>query len=112
MKVNTALVTAYSKAPRDTAMYENNKLMGVVVEVNLESHEIIDVEVTVITTLAKNFFKKLLIGVNLVEELDEATELIKNHYFTASTTALIVALKNVRQRYLDTRSELEKLNKE
>lgn len=112
MKNNTVLVTAYSKAPRETAMYENNKLMGVVVEVDLETHEIVDVEVTVMTILAKDFFKKLLIGINLVEELDEATDLLKNHYFTASTTALIVALKNVRQRYLDTRSKLEKFNEQ
>lgn len=105
---NSVIVTAYSKAPKNTVMYENNKMMGMVLEIDAETHEIIDVEVTVITDLVKNFFKKILIGINLVDELDVAIERIEDSYITATQTAMVIALKNCRQRYCDAKLSEDK----
>src|SRR5690625_4196999 len=58
-KLNSVLVTGYAKAPQGTSMYEIYRHAGIVLEVELETHTIIDVEFTMVAELTKKFFKKL-----------------------------------------------------
>lgn len=71
-------------------MYENNKHMGIALEVDSKSHIIIDAEVIVITDLVKNYFRKLLIGHNLTEDITPLIEEIKKGYLVPSQTSMII----------------------
>ncbi|PID01776.1 hypothetical protein CSV67_11920 [Sporosarcina sp. P2] len=103
--LDTILVTAYSKAPQGSAMYERFKHAGLVMEIDKETHRIVDVEFTFITSLASSYFSKLLVGSNFYDELDEIIERIKKNFIAPSQQSVIVALKNAHQRYCD---EIEK----
>ena len=98
---STNLVTAYAKAPQGTSMYESYKHVGVVLEVDCATHQVVEAEFTFITDLAQRFFNKLLIGVDLTASLDPVIEQIQNHYFAPSTGSFVVALKNAQKRYLE-----------
>ncbi len=99
--LKTALVTGYAKAPQGTSMYEVYKHAGIVLEIDLETHTIVEAEFTFVTELTKNFFKRLLIGYRLDKGLEPLIKRIQEHYFAPSQQAIIVALQSAVQRYWD-----------
>lgn len=101
MEAETLIVTAYAKAPQNTAMYENNKHMGIVLEIDKKTHKIVDVEVTVMTEIVKNYFRKKMVGMNFKESIDSFIEDIKENYHAPSQNSMIVAVKIAHQRYHD-----------
>lgn len=100
-KLNTLLVTAYAKAPQGTAMYEIYKHAGIVLEIDKQTHKIIDAEFTFITELAQNFFKRMLIDFDFTADINILIERIEDHYMAPSSGAVIVALKSAQKRYLE-----------
>lgn len=98
-KLNSVLVTGYSKAPQGTSMYEMYRHAGIVIEVELETHNILDVEFTMVADLTKDFFKKLVVGYCLEDGLEELINRIKKYYFAPSQQSIIVALQAANQRY-------------
>ncbi len=99
--LTTVLVTAYAKAPQGTAMYESYKHIGVVLEIDCKTHQVVQAEVTVLTHLAQRFFNDLLIGIDFTEPLEDVCAVIKKHYLAPSTGSVIVALKNAQKRYVE-----------
>ncbi|MFD0944651.1 DUF3870 domain-containing protein [Savagea faecisuis] len=99
--MDTILITAYSRAPQGTAMYEKFKHSGIVLEIEKETHKIVNAEFTFITEVAKQFFSKLLVGFNFYEELDLIIKRINEHYYAPSQQSVLVALKIAHQRYVD-----------
>lgn len=99
--MDTILITAYSRAPQGTAMYEKFKHSGIVLEIEKETHKIVNAEFTFITEVAKQFFSKLLVGFNFYEELDLIIKRINKHYYAPSQQSVLVALKIAHQRYVD-----------
>jgi len=100
-EANTVLVTGYAKAPQGTSMYEIYKYAGIVLEIDRETHVIVEAEFTVVTGLTQSFFKKLLVGYCLVGGLEDLIEKIRRKYFAPSQQAIIVALQAAVQRYWD-----------
>ncbi|PKR76730.1 hypothetical protein CEY16_12995 [Halalkalibacillus sediminis] len=100
-KLNTFLVTGYSRAPQGTSMYEVHKHAGIVLEINFDTHTIERVDFTFVADLTKDFFKRLLEGYCLEKGLDSLIERIQSHYFAPSQQAVIVALQAAVQRYWD-----------
>lgn len=99
--MDTILITAYSRAPQGTAMYEKFKHSGIVLEIEKETHKIVNAEFTFITEVAKQFFSKLLVGFNFYEDLDLIIKRINEHYYAPSQQSVLVALKIAHQRYVD-----------
>ncbi|MEI3614397.1 DUF3870 domain-containing protein [Pseudogracilibacillus sp. SO30301A] len=99
--MKTVLITAYSKAPQGTPMYEKFKYSGIVLEIDKTSHLVVDIEVTFITKLAQDFFKRLMVGADFSSDLDSTIEKIKKNYYAPSQQSIIVALKVAHQRYWD-----------
>lgn len=99
--MDTVLLTAYSKAPQGTSMYEKFKYSGLVLEIDKRNHLIVDVEVTFITKLAQDFFKRLMVGTDFSKDLNIVIEKIKDNYLAPSQQSIIVALKVAYQRYWD-----------
>lgn len=101
MKLDTLLITAYAKAPQSTAYYERYKYIGVILEINKESHNVVTADATFMTETAREFFKKLVIGTNFKEDISELLEDVKEQYVAPSQNSLVVALKIAHQRYAD-----------
>lgn len=99
--LDTVLVTAYAKAPQGSAMYEVYKHAGIVLEINTTTHKIVNAEFMFITDLAKDFFKRMIIGFDMSKDISELVKHIEDHYFAPSTTSVIVALKSAHKRYYE-----------
>lgn len=82
-------------------MYEMYKHAGIVLEVDLQTHTIVGAEFTFVADLTKNFFRRLLVGYNLSNGIEQLIERIQLHYFAPSQQAVIVALQSAVQRYWD-----------
>lgn len=102
--ITTVLVTAYAKAPQGSAMYELYKHSGIVLEIDPQTNQIVDAEFTFITELAQDFFRRLLIGYDLSNGIEDLVERIESHYFAPSTNSVIVALKSAYKRYSERQS--------
>ncbi|MGV3465614.1 MAG: DUF3870 domain-containing protein [Heyndrickxia sp.] len=100
-EMNTVLVTAYAKAPQGSAMYEMYKHAGIILEIDSTTHEIVDAEFTFIADLTKDFFKRMIIGYDLSNGIDDLIQRIENHYFAPSTHSVVVALKAAYKRYFE-----------
>lgn len=68
--LNTVIVTGYAKAPQGTSMYEMYKHAGIVLEVDLTEHKIVNAEFTFITELTQNFSGSCLLVTALQMELN------------------------------------------
>ncbi|MFC7391606.1 DUF3870 domain-containing protein [Scopulibacillus cellulosilyticus] len=100
-ELKTALVTAYAKAPQGSAMYEIYKHAGIILEIDMSTHEIVNAEFTFIADLTKDFFKRMMVGYNLSNGIDDLVKRIEAHYFAPSTNSVIVALKAAYKRYFE-----------
>lgn len=98
-ELDTILVTAYAKAPQNTAMSEVYKYIGLVLEIDRNSRKIVDAEFTVITDLTKKYLKKIFIGYCMDDGVDGLLKKVEKNYFTPSTTSFIVAIKSAFRRY-------------
>ncbi|WP_235961073.1 DUF3870 domain-containing protein [Savagea serpentis] len=99
--IDTVLVTAYSKAPQGSAMYERFKHSGLVLEIEKETHLIRNVEFTFVTKLAQQYLEQLVVGANFHTDLEFLIERIQQHFLAPSQQSIIVALKNAHQRFVD-----------
>ncbi|MCA1024619.1 MULTISPECIES: DUF3870 domain-containing protein [Cytobacillus] len=102
MAMSTAFLTAYAKAPQNTPMYENNKQIGIMLEINKQSHTIVNVDSTFMTGLAKDYLKRMIIGTDFSIDISDLILDIEMNCIIPSQQALIVALKVAHQKYRDT----------
>lgn len=94
-------MTAYSKAPQGSAMYERFKHSGLVLEIEKETHLIRNVEFTFVTNLAQQYLEQLVVGANFYTDLELLITRIQEHFLAPSQQSIIVALKNAHQRFVD-----------
>lgn len=107
-KLDTVFVSGYSQAPKGTKLFQDGALIGVMFEVNRETHTIVNAECTFITHAAQDFFKRMMIGFDLKNELDEMVKTVEANMFIPSTQSIIVAIKIAHQRYMDSHNKISK----
>ena len=95
----TILLTGYAPAPKGTVMQEKQRLFGVVLEVDLRTHRIVNADVPGVTDLSRDFFKRVAIGYNMSEGVGPLCDKVRARYWTSSTDSLIACLKLIAQRY-------------
>ena len=98
----TVLVTGYAKAPRGTSIEQIYSYIGVVLEINVETDRVEDAEFTLVTGVAKNFLRDLVVGSNL-KHLDVVLNEIRSRYIVPSREAMIIAIQTAVKRYWDTK---------
>ena len=65
MKISTVFISSYAKAPLNTAMSENHKYIGIMLEISKADHTIRYADATFITELARDYFKRLVVGIDI-----------------------------------------------
>lgn len=99
----TVLVSGYAQAPRGTGMSETMTWIGVVLEIDLHTHEIVAADATFVTDLARDFFRRTVLGYRLTDGLEGLTAMIENRIHTPSKNSLQTALQAAFQRYVEAR---------
>lgn len=97
------LVSGYAQAPRGTGMSETMIWIGVVLEVDCTTHAIVAADATFITELARDFFRRLVVGYKLTDGLEGLIQLVEKKVHTPSKNSLQVALQAAFQRYVEFR---------
>ena len=100
---NTVLVSGYAQAPKGTGMSEVMTWIGVILEVDCTTHQVVRADGTFITELARTFFRELVTGYRLTDGFDGFAKLIDKRMHTPSKAALIVASQAAFQRYVEFR---------
>ena len=95
----TILLTGYAPAPKGTVMQEKQRLFGVVLEVDLLTHRIVGADVPGVTDLSRDFFRRVVVGYDLSNGIEQLCEMVRARYWTASTDSLVACLKLIGQRY-------------
>ncbi len=100
MRYRTAYFCGNARTPMTMANISNsnNLILGLLID--LETGVIIDVSVTLITTLAKDVVKSYLVGRNVIEEYDAIVEEISFRHVGDATRPMLKALADIRRNYL------------
>ena len=106
--LGTVMVTGYAPGPRGTAVQHKYGYLGVIMEIDIETDIIVDVEFTFVTDLANNFFAKMIQGYPLSNGPEELYRRIRARCWTPSTEAIVACVKIAVQRYFDTKSTFGK----
>jgi hypothetical protein len=100
-EMKTVLVTGYTKAPQGSSMYEIYKTSGIVMEIDTETNKIINAEFTFVTDLAKDFLRRVIVNYDLSNGIEDLIKRIEAHYYTPSTSSVVVAVKAAYKRYME-----------
>lgn len=101
MKTSTVFISSYAKAPLNTAMSEDHKYIGIMLEISKVDHIIVNADATFITELARDYFKRLVVGIDITDNLSPLIKEIEENFLIASNSSLVVALKSAQQKYKD-----------
>ncbi|MGB9840386.1 DUF3870 domain-containing protein [Thermovenabulum sp.] len=92
------LITGYAKLPEETTAYKLYDVVGIALRINKENAEIIDADITLATSVAKQFFRDAVIGKNL-NKIDEIINIFERQYLGTAKKSIITALKICQLRY-------------
>lgn len=107
MDTNEIFVTGYAKLPQGITATEMYTVIAVGMLVDANTGVIIDVDCSLITSVARNFVKKLMCGRN-INDLDKIEAVFNDKYHGSARKALISAFKTCNEKYLQyAKSKLE-----
>ncbi|GAB3491450.1 DUF3870 domain-containing protein [Nocardiopsis coralliicola] len=89
----TVLVSGYARLPDAVASHSQYERLGVVLAVRLSDGRIVAADTTLITGLAQEFFRALVEGLSVTEDLAEIAERVRTRYAGQSGAALTTALR-------------------
>ncbi|WP_125154595.1 DUF3870 domain-containing protein [Clostridium rectalis] len=97
---NTLYITGISRSNSVdpiTIMY-NSFFIGIIIEE--ETNKIVDITSNTISNATTEFIKSILVGYNLVKDLDSMIQEIQHRFLGTAQKALIVALKDAHNKYI------------
>lgn len=98
MENNEILITGYAKIPQGLAASELYTTIALGLLVDRNTGQILDVDCSLITQIARDFVKQLVLHKNL-NELDEIEEAFNTRYFGSARKALILAARICQEKY-------------
>lgn len=91
-------VTGYAKLPKGITATELYRVIAVGLIVDKNTGIIVDADCSLVTRVAKEFFREIVIGKSL-NEYQEIHDEFKDKYFGSAKKALISALKTCAEKY-------------
>lgn len=99
LREDTTLFTGYARLPSGITASRVSDVVGVAVEVEPGTGTIVDAECTLSTHLARDFFRRLIIGHSLEADFPSMLRTIERRYHGSAQKALVTALKTVLEKY-------------
>ncbi len=98
MENREILITGYARIPQGLAASEIYTTIALGLLVDRETGEIMDVDCSLITQIARDFVKQLVLHKNL-NELDVIEEAFNTRYFGSARKALVLAVRICSEKY-------------
>ncbi len=99
MDTNEIFVTGYAKLPQGITATELYTVIAVGMLVDANTGVIIDIDCSLVTSVARNFVKKLMCSRNL-NDLDTIEAIFNDKYHGSARKALISAFRTCNEKYL------------
>lgn len=97
---STVFVTGQAKPSKEDAIAAVYQVFSLTLIIDTKTDCIVDLSCTSTLEETKDFVRSLLCGKNIITEIEEMIIEIKTRFFALIQKALIVALKDARNRYL------------
>jgi hypothetical protein len=96
---DTIFLTGYARLPSGITASRLSDVVGVGLEVEPGTGRIVEAECTLATALAREFFRRLVVGWSLETDFQAMVKTIERRYHGSAQKALITALKTVLDKY-------------
>jgi hypothetical protein len=97
----TFLIVGRSQLPQGVSAKKVYDQMAVAMLVDCKYGVIVKVQPTLVTDLTNEFLSDLLIGCNLVEDMEEIENRLKQYYHGGAKNSLIAALKDLHRKFVE-----------
>ena len=101
LKYETAYFCAYAKLPSVLATTAHNGMLTLGLKLRLETADIEDVSVSLITPLAVNMVRSYFIGRNLLRDYDDIIEEISYRHQGNACKSIIKAAGDIHRNYIE-----------
>lgn len=98
MEPNDIFLTGYAKLPKGITATELYHVIAVGLIVDKETGIIVDADCSLVTRVAREFFKELVVGKNL-NDYQALQTVFKEKYYGSAKKALISALKTCNEKF-------------
>ena len=98
MEPDEIFVTGYAKLPKGITAAEFYKVIAVGLIIDRQTGTILDGDCSLVTRVAKEFFRELVVGKN-IDNYEEIHSLFMKKYYGSAKKALISALKICSEKY-------------
>lgn len=96
----TVFFTGYAKLPTAITAEKLYKVIAIGVEVDSETGIVVECDCTLATEVARNFYKKLVLGYNLNEGIEGLLLRFESRYYGSARKAIITGLKIMYEKWL------------
>ncbi|AYO31203.1 MAG: hypothetical protein PWR06_2912 [Thermoanaerobacteraceae bacterium] len=96
---NTIYVTGLAKTSKTDPISDIFSTFFVGVMVNSTDNKIIDFTCNTVSQKTSSFIESIIVGYNLLEDMDEIVSQIERRFLGTAQKALIVALKDAQNKY-------------
>jgi hydroxyethylthiazole kinase-like sugar kinase family protein len=102
---DVALVSGYARLPGGVTSQSQYEQLGVVLAVNIATGMIVAADSTLLTQLARDFFRALVEGLSVYDDAAEIVARTQRRYAGQSGQALIAALRRCMESCVKLREE-------
>ncbi len=104
MQNNQIFISGYAKLPQGITAAELYTVIAVGMVIDKVTGEILEVDCTLSTDVAKCFVKRLLVGQNL-NDLESIEATFSESYFGSAKKALLSAIRIANERFLNIKKD-------
>ncbi len=98
MEKKEVFISGYAKLPMGITAWELYRVIAIGLLVEKQSGEILAVDCTLVTSVAKQFINSILVGENL-NNIDVIIKKFEETYYGSAKKALITAVKICQRKY-------------
>ncbi|MFZ5966650.1 MAG: DUF3870 domain-containing protein [Bacillota bacterium] len=98
MSAKKIFISGYAKLPKGITATELYSVIAVGLLVNKQTGEIIDADCSLVTDIAKKFFRDNVVGENL-NNVEVLEKIFSDSYYGSARKAIISALKTCSEKY-------------
>lgn len=99
---NTVFIAGHARLPNGMAAKSVFDTLTITAEVDIKYGVILEASCTLATEHGRQFIGNLLKGISLKDGIDKPIEYLQHHYRGKAANALIAALKDLHQYFLQT----------
>ncbi len=96
---NTVFVTGQARPIKDDVINNVYQVLTLSLIIDRESNIIIDADINTVLNITKKFIQEIILGKNIVSDIDSIESEIRERFFGLIQKPLIVSLKDACNRY-------------